>query len=330
MRPAGLIGLSLLGLAVATSASAEPAASLRASIERLSAEAGRLGRIELVQARQDPARMAEFEVRLARIEEELRALTGRLESLEYAQAQSDARIDKLVADLDNRLRGMEGGEVAPAPRAEAPPAPAVEVAPPAAVAPQPRPATAAEGGPPVEPTARPPVSDEDAAAQRGYVLGTLPGDALRGETGDGGVPAEPPQQQAALPRAAGPKAAYDAAVDLLQAGDFTGARGAFDAFMSDYPKDPLVPSAAYWLAETHYVQRDFSTAAALFARNFQTYGQGAPKAADNLLRMAMALGQLGEKAQACQTYDELDRRFPNAAAPIKQAAARGRASAGCG
>ena len=139
-----------------------------------------------------------------------------------------------------------------------------------------------------------------------------------------------PQRQAALPRPDTPKGRYDAALALLQAGDFGSAQDEFADFLSAYPKDPLAPSAAYWLAETHYVQRDFAGAASQFAKNFQTYGESATKAPDNLLKMGMSLSQLGQKTEACRVFDELASRFPNAAPPIRQAAARGRAGAGCG
>jgi tol-pal system protein YbgF len=169
------------------------------------------------------------------------------------------------------------------------------------------------------------------------VLGTLPREAIMGGgAGAGGATAAPrtvapdaPQQQAALPRATTPRGRYDAALGLLQAGDFGSAQDEFSDFLADYPQDPLAPSAAYWLGETYYVQRDFAGAASQFAKNYQAYGDTAPKAVDNLLKMGMSLSQLGQREEACRVFDELASRFPNAAPPIKQAAARGRAGAGC-
>lgn len=136
-------------------------------------------------------------------------------------------------------------------------------------------------------------------------------------------------QQAATRPAEGSKARYDQALALLQGGDWQGAQQVFESFLESWPEDALAPNAAYWLGETHYIRRDFEGAAARFARNYQTYGGDAPKAADNLLKLGMSLGALGDVDKACQTFAELDKRHPNAPAAITQALARERAAAGC-
>ncbi len=341
---------------LATPAAAESPAALRAGLAALAGEAAQLRQVELVQAQADPSRLAGLEVRLSRIEEELRRMTGRLENLEYGRDRAQGRLDKLVADLDARLSRIESGSAGGAPTAALPaetePAPEILRAPepPARAAPsQAQAAAPSQAQAPVQPPAgaRPstraaPSPQDDAAAQRGYVLGTLPRDAIMGGGAAAGatagaataaprsaVPDTPPQQQSALPRATTAKGRYDAALGLLQSGDFGSAQDEFADFLADYPKDPLAPSAAYWLGETYYVQRDFGGAASQFAKNFQAYGDGAPKAVDNLLKMGMSLSQLGQREEACRVFAELGSRFPNAAPPIKQAAARGRAGAGC-
>ena len=44
------------------------------------------------------------------------------------------------------------------------------------------------------------------------------------------------------------------------------------------PKDPRAANAAYWLGETYYVSKDYQNAAAVFARNYKTYGANSQKA----------------------------------------------------
>ena len=344
--------LLALGLLAAPALADSPAA-VRAGIEALSSEAAQLRSIQLAQA--DSGQLAGIVVRLSRIEEELRRLTGRLENLEYGRDQAQDRLDRLVADLDVRLSRLEGGAAGGAAPAEAPRAEATREAAPVEVlrAPEPAPAATRQAEPaaPVRPAGRPaptPTPQDDTAARRGYVLGTLPRDAIMSggaattapraaDTGAGAPPpampraaAPEPQRQAALPRPDTPKGQYDAALTLLQSGDFGSAQDEFADFLAAYPQDALAPSAAYWLAETHYVQHDYAGAAAQFAKNFQTYGDKATKAPDNLLKMGMSLSQLGQRDEACRVFDELVTRYPNAAPPIKQAAARGRAGAGCG
>jgi tol-pal system protein YbgF len=285
----------------------------------------------------DTSRLAALEVRLTRLDEELRRAMGRIEELTYEQQRANGRLDQLVADMDRRLRSLEGGpELAtPEPFGPSRPAPPPTFAAPES-SPQP-PAPAGATPPPAvmaqQPPRPAPSPEPDPAAQRGYVLGTLPRAAIMGEpTPPAPAASVEPQQQVALParsRPSGPQPRYDAALELLQGGDFAAARDEFTAFLADYPNDERAPAAAYWLAETHYVSRDYETAAALFARNYQTYGPDASRAADNLLKMGLALTQLGRREQACQTFAELDRRHPDAGAPIQQAAARGKIAAGC-
>jgi tol-pal system protein YbgF len=246
----------------------------------------------------DPGRLGQFEVRLGQLEEELRRLTGRVEQLEYGQRTLEDRFDQLIGDLDARLRAMEQG--APAATAGA------------AVAPPPEARTA-------RPAPVPPPGTEP------QVLGQIPRSA---------VLALPRPNPSAIPpppstRELGPQQQYDAAMELLRAGDYAGAEGGLQLFLDMHPDHPLTANAAYWLAETYYVRKNYAAAAAAFARNYQTYGKTAAKASDNLLKLGMSLEGLGENAKACLSYAELAKEFPNAPAHIQQALARERDRAEC-
>ena len=67
--------------------------------------------IHKVQARQDPSARAREQAYIARLEENIRRLTGRIEQLEYEQRGVNRRFDQLVEDLDQRLRTLEEGGV---------------------------------------------------------------------------------------------------------------------------------------------------------------------------------------------------------------------------
>ena len=118
-------------------------------------------------------------------------------------------------------------------------------------------------------------------------------------------------------------------MELLRAGDYGGAERGLQLFLELNPDHPLAANAAYWLAETYYVRKNYAAAAAAFARNYRSYGKSAPKAPDNLLKLGMSLEGLGEKDKACLSYAELDKEFPNAPVHIQQALARERARADC-
>jgi tol-pal system protein YbgF len=144
------------------------------------------------------------------------------------------------------------------------------------------------------------------------------------------VPTPPPVQTAAIDPDAPPRERYEAGLQLLQRGDWPAAEAAFEGLIEDHPDDPLAGNAAYWLGETFYIRKDYPSAAAVFARNYRTYGADAAKAPDNLLKLGMSLGAMGDRERACQTFAELDRRHPNASAPIKQTLVRERSAVGCG
>jgi tol-pal system protein YbgF len=266
-------------------------------------------RVELAGVRQvlpaqvdDPQQRARLEVRLLQLEEELRRLTGRVEQLEFGRREVEGRIDQLIADLDARLRALEQGETPPeGAESEGP------------LAPEARPA-----GSPAEPSPEPPAD--------GRTLGQVPQSAILG------LPRPDPSTIETPPRTTSlsPQAQYDSAMELLRAGDYAGAENGLQLFLELNPDHPLASNAAYWLAETYYVRKNFAAAAAAFARNYRTYGDGATKAPDNLLKLGMSLQGLGETDKACLSYGELVKEFPNAPAHIEQAVARERSRAGCG
>jgi tol-pal system protein YbgF len=290
---------------------AADAGPLRAELGQLRSELTALRSIQLVQAQDPNLRIAAMEVRLSRLEELLRQLTGRIEEAEFAQRQATTRLDRLVADLNGRpgVPGSTAASPAGQPTGEA-----------AVASPPPR-------------TVQPTTIAPDDAARQGHVLGTIPEDALRGQAQvrtpalPAPSPPAPGQQARLVPE--GADAAYKGALDQLQTGNWPAAEQSFTSFVKDYPDDPRAPTASYWLGETFFFRRDYPTAASVFARNYRTYGQEAPRAADNLLKLGMSLAAMGERDKACQTFGELAKRHPNASAPIKQALSRERTAAGC-
>ena len=238
------------------------------------------------------------EDRFSALEAELRTLTGKLEEMSHQISQTQQRLDKLVSDIDFRLGALEkGGAAAASGRTEAsPPAPAPQTL----------------GQPQVGP------------GQQRLVL--QPGAPAQG----GGAQASAPVQ---LPQGS-PEAQYEFAYGtLLQAqreqADFGRAEQALRAFISANPNHRLTGNAQYWLGETFYVRRDYQTAAATFAEGVQKFARS-DKAPDNMLKLGMSLGQLNRKAEACGTLAELEKRYPQAPAPVKQAAQRERQRLACG
>jgi tol-pal system protein YbgF len=144
------------------------------------------------------------------------------------------------------------------------------------------------------------------------------------------VPAAPAQDPNAIVLPGNtPQEQYDYATGLLQRGAYAEAELALKAFVAQHPKDPLAGNAQYWLGETYYVRSDFKNAASTFAQGYQKYPKS-PKAPDNLLKLGMSLGQIGQKDNACLAFKQLAKDFPNASAAIKDRASRAQQRYGCG
>jgi tol-pal system protein YbgF len=231
---------------------------------------------------------ARLEVRLTQLETEIRTLTGIAEEMQHANRQLESRLSKLVTDVDFRLRTLEQGGTAPAIAPDEPLSGATPPPPAAA-------ARAARLNP--APNAPP------------QTLGTIPA----GSAATVSAPAAPRQQSA--PRT--PKEQYDEATSLLlNDQNFTGAEQALKAFIKGYPEHELTGNAHYWLGETYYVRKDFKQAAFTFADGYQRFPKS-NKAPDNLLKLGMALGQLGQTKEACTAFSRLLANFPDVERTLK-------------
>ena len=254
----------------------------------------------------DAQSAANYEVRFSQIEDEMRSLTGQVEEVTYNLAQLKRRVETLAGDIDQRLAALEHHDGA------------------AAIAGEPSSSgnVMARGNAPV--ASPPPGAGANPAepASRSGVLGQLPVNA--GEQ-TAAAPAE--AAPAKLP-AGTSQEQYNYAFGLLRQADYAGAEQALRAFIQRYPNDPLAGNAQYWLGETYYVRKDYNNAAAVFAEGYQKYPKGG-KAADNLLKLGMSLGQLGQKADACRAFARLDRDFPSAPSNVKERAADEKKRLGC-
>jgi tol-pal system protein YbgF len=106
---------------------------------------------------------------------------------------------------------------------------------------------------------------------------------------------------------------YEKARTFLEQGDYDAAEQSFAAFVSSHPKDKLAGPAQYWLGVTFFVRGQHEKAVAAFAKGYKSYPK-APKAAENLLKLAKSLKALGRNADACMTLDQLMADFPQSLA----------------
>jgi tol-pal system protein YbgF len=109
------------------------------------------------------------------------------------------------------------------------------------------------------------------------------------------------------------KQAYQTAFDLLQARKYDEAAKAFTQFLSGYASSPLADNAQYWLAQSHYVQRQFNVALPEFQKVVDKYPQSS-KLPDALLKVGYCQSELGNKNAARTALQQVMRQFPDTTA----------------
>lgn len=125
-----------------------------------------------------------------------------------------------------------------------------------------------------------------------------------------------------------PEADFAKARGFMLNGDYDSAETAFQAFVKRYGDTERGPEARYWLGKTLSVRGANAEAAGAFIGAIR----GWPKTAwapDATLELARALVALKKPADACQTLDELARRYPKAPSSVMTRAQTVRGQARC-
>jgi tol-pal system protein YbgF len=230
--------------------------------------------------------------RLNDMEQSLRELRGQVESLSFQVKQLTEQLDIARKESNYRLGALEGG--APA---SAIPVPGTSAALPAQKA-----------APPVVLTR----GGSNQAGKAPGTLGSIPADADV-ETA-GGVS---PQQQ------------YDGAMDLLSRAQYAEAQGAFRKFVAANPADQLAGPAQFWVGDIAFTQKDYQGSAKAFADVLKRYSKTA-KAPEAMLKLGLSLLELSQKKEGCTTLGALKTKYPTAAKPLLDRAAKRSAEAACG
>jgi tol-pal system protein YbgF len=281
---------------------------------------------------------AQQEVRAQQFQRQLTDLTGQIERVELKVNDVAAQLERMQKDTEYRLGVLEGtgGAMPPADGAAATSGAVSDGAGPSLSGAQPTGApqqagagaqTTQPGTPAPAPSGQPgvlgtltteqaanlpqaPAGSAEAAAARAAEQTTMPAGGVM-------LPGDTPREQ------------YEYATNLIQRGSYDQAEIALKSFIQQHPKDELTGNAQYWLGETFYVRNDFKNAAVAFAEGYQKY-PNSQKAPDNLLKLAMALGQQGQQQNACVALGQLEKRYPDASASIKDRAAKAKQRYTCG
>jgi tol-pal system protein YbgF len=294
---------------------------------------------------QDNSVAANQEVRIQQLEGQIRTLNGQLEQMNFRVQQMTDRLDKLVADVDFRLRQMEGGGGSAMAGEQggadsqaqtddsAPEQQAMTENNDGTATSSQSTAGAASSGSTGQPRTLGTMPESQYNAQKQQLNQNADPAAAAEQAGSAGSAGESPDPTATgdqpypLPGANADEQ-YQYAFDLMRQTKYGEAEQALSTFVDEYPDHPLAGNASYWLGEAYYVRKDYNNAALTFAQTFQKYPKSG-KAPDSLLKLGMSLAALGETADACKALHELNARYPKASDGTKQRAAKEWAKNGC-
>ena len=279
-------------------------------------------------------------LRINRLEEQLRQANGRIEELENAERRLEDQLQKFRQDVEYRFGERSGGQAA-APPSSAPavvsPASPPAIAPPVVIdgsappsarrsdafdpnaepnapgAPKPL-GTTAPSAPLVRPLAPAP------AAGPPLDLGKAPPTPAPATgptiTGSGVAMLDQPRDQ------------FNNALQAFQVGQYQQAEDGFKAFMIANPGHRLTPDAVFYIGETYFQRSRPREAAEQYLKVTTDYSKSS-RAPEGMVRLGQTLVALGNKDQACATFAELGKRYPNATASVKRLADREMAKNHC-
>jgi tol-pal system protein YbgF len=272
----------------------------------------------------------DVELRMDRLEAQMRELTGRVEDAVNGVEQLRRRLEQVNSDIDVRLSqgpgqprtGLSSSHAAAGITDSAPAGPFAMRGPtPGASPPPPKtPGTLMPPGtlvpPPLDSPTGPGTLTPPGPTQSGRDPGIVATAGSFRPPPGGELPSGTVSEQ------------YNFAFGLLKQADYPAAEEALKAFIGQHPDDPLSSSAQYWLGETYYARGKYADAASAFAEGYKRYPKGA-KAADDLLKLGMSLARDNQKHNACVALAQLDHDFPNPGSAIKERALAEKKRLGC-
>jgi tol-pal system protein YbgF len=105
------------------------------------------------------------------------------------------------------------------------------------------------------------------------------------------------------------RTAYNAAFDVLKAGDYVQSAQKFQQFLTDHPAGTYAPNALYWLGESYYVTQNYELALSQFQTLLGRYPTH-DKAPGALLKVGLAQYGLKQMDAAEATLAQVSQRYP--------------------
>ena len=283
----------------------------------------------------DPAASASQSLRIGQIEGDLRTLLGQVQNLAFQVQQLTDRLERFAEDTEYRIEQLETGDRT---RNRSTPDNRRTANNDQFELPDYGDLSTLEEYPQQNRSA----GDEELPPGT-QTLGTIPQQLLDDETSayGGDTLSDDTTTLSAVPEAVttqplddptsagGADALYQSSYGHLLKRRFGAAEAGFSRFLKEYGEHELAGNAQYWLGETYYARGQYKKAAQAFLAGYRDHAKS-PKAPDSMLKLGMSLRQLGQKKPACETFAQIESRFPNASADVKRLAVQQRKRAGCG
>lgn len=254
--------------------------------------------------------------RVGQLEEQVRALNGKIEELGFQLLQMEERMRQMQEDNEFRFQQLEGGGATAGANGDRTDAGSTATNP-AVTEEVPMDAAGLDSLPGVEDSATASTTPNQNGGQTlgapERTLGSLTfdenGNPVGAETGD--IPAG--TETASLNN---PTDLYQAGYSHMLAGDYQLAEQVFRDFVDIYPDDGQTPNAMFWLGEAQFSQGRYDEAAQTFLDAHEKFPQ-AEKGADTMLKLGMSLAALDKREPACATYRQTLTNYPGASQAVR-------------
>jgi tol-pal system protein YbgF len=272
---------------------------------------------------------ADILLRLDRLEAENRRLTGSLDEVRFQNRKLEDQLKRFQTDADSRFRDLEGGKGNSGGGGGG------------------GGSSSSGGGAPSTPRVIPTApgtggkrTDAYDPGQNGNAPGaprTLGSAAPVG--GDVGAPLDMtrggnPAVAGGNPATAGSapgsdaRSSFDYARGLIERGEYENGETAMRDFQRKFARDKRSPEATFWIGESYLRRTRYREAAENFL-TVTTKHSGIAKAPEAMLKLGISLRGLGATSEACGTFDQVNKKYPNAGSSIKQAVEREKTRAKC-
>jgi tol-pal system protein YbgF len=112
------------------------------------------------------------------------------------------------------------------------------------------------------------------------------------------------------------KRQFDDAMNLLSRAQYDKAKDAFRAFADAHPDEDRAADALYWTGDIAYsAKKDYPEAARDFAELLKKYPK-AQRAPEGMLKLGLALFELGQMKEGCAALVALPAKYPDAAPTV--------------